>query len=310
VSPSLPQATVDLTNNVLTASLPSLDSVTVNLYGATVTSWKTSDSTEQLFLSEKAILDGSKAIRGGIPVVFPVFGPPPKDHATSALPQHGFARSTLWEFLGKNTSESTSTKADDSVKLDFGLSTSMLDEKSRKAWPYEFGLVYSITLGKGTLETGLHVQNKGDESFDFQCLFHTYLRIQDISQTSIRGLKSSPYIDKVLDAKSFTESSDALTLTSETDRVYTPPTESDGSAVPLTITESNTTKFLITRDGLPNVTVWNLWNEKAAGMADFAPKDGWKNMICVEPGCVGSWTKLEAGDAWEGSQIITAGPRL
>ncbi len=41
-------------------------------------------------------------------------------------------------------------------------------------------------------------------------------------------------------------------------------------------------------------------------MGDFAPKDGWKNMICVEPGAVRGWTKLEAGDAWEGSQIITA----
>ena len=178
VSPSLPQPSVDITDNVLTASLPSRDSVTVHLYGASVTSWKTSDGTEQLFLSEKAVLDGSKAIRGGIPVVFPVFGPPPQDHATSSLPQHGFARVSYWEFLGKSTSESTSSKADDSVKLDFGLSPSMLDEKSRKAWPYEFGLVYSVTLGKGTLETGLHVQNKGDKGFDFQCLFHTYLRIK------------------------------------------------------------------------------------------------------------------------------------
>lgn len=179
VSPSLPQPVIDISaDNVLTATLPSHDSVTVHLYGATVTSWKTSNGEEQLFLSEKAVLDGSKAIRGGIPVVFPVFGPPPKDHATSALPQHGFARTSLWEYLGKSTSESTSLKTDDSVKLDFGLSTTMLDEKAQKAWPYQFGLVYSVTLGVGTLETAMHVQNKGDTSFDFQCLFHTYLRIK------------------------------------------------------------------------------------------------------------------------------------
>jgi glucose-6-phosphate 1-epimerase len=54
----------------------------------------------------------------------------------------------------------------------------MLDDKARKAWPYDFGLVYSVTLGKGTLETGMHVQNKGDQSFDFHCLFHTYFRIK------------------------------------------------------------------------------------------------------------------------------------
>lgn len=33
-------------------------------------------------------------------------------------------------------------------------------------------------------------------------------------------------------------------------------------------------------------------------------------MICVEPGIVDSWIKLEAGDAWEGSQIITAEAKL
>jgi hypothetical protein len=184
VSPSLPQPVIEISaDSVLTATLPSHDSVKVHLYGATVTSWTTSDGEEQLFLSEKAVLDGSKAIRGGIPVVFPVFGPPPEDHATSALPQHGFARTSYWEYLGKSTSESSSSRADDSVKLDFGLSTAMLDEKARKAWPYEFGLVYSITLGKGTLETAMHVQNKGDKSFDFQCLFHTYLRIKVRRQT-------------------------------------------------------------------------------------------------------------------------------
>jgi glucose-6-phosphate 1-epimerase len=41
-------------------------------------------------------------------------------------------------------------------------------------------------------------------------------------------------------------------------------------------------------------------------MADFSPKDGWKQMICVEPGSVSNWVKLEAGDAWEGGQIIEA----
>jgi glucose-6-phosphate 1-epimerase len=177
-SPSFQQPSVDLTDNVLTARLPSGDSVTVYLYGATVTSWKTANGAEKLFLSSAAALDGSKPIRGGIPLVFPVFGPPPKDHATGQLPQHGFARNNFWEFLGKSSTESTGKKADDSVKLDFGLSSGMLDEATRKKWPQEFGLVYSVTLGKGSLKCALHVQNKGVEAFEFQCLFHTYLAVK------------------------------------------------------------------------------------------------------------------------------------
>lgn len=176
--PNMPQPSVDLSNNVVTATLPSGDSCQVHLFGATVTSWKTADGNERLFLSTAADLTGKKPIRGGIPLVFPVFGPPPKDHATGQLPQHGFARNNTWEFLGKSSSESMSTKSDDSVKLDFGLSTAMLPEDTRKKWPYEFGLVYSVTLGKSKLEVQLHVQNKGEQAFDFQCLFHSYFTVK------------------------------------------------------------------------------------------------------------------------------------
>jgi len=69
-------------------------------------------------------------------------------------------------------------KADDSVKLDFGLSSAMLSEDTKKKWPHDFGLVYSVTLGKGKLEVQLHVQNKGDKAFDFQCLFHSYFTVK------------------------------------------------------------------------------------------------------------------------------------
>jgi glucose-6-phosphate 1-epimerase len=71
VGASLPQPTLSIKDNVVEASLPTGQSVAVHLYGATVTSWKTGGQ-EQLFVSETAHLDGSKPIRGGIPVVFPV----------------------------------------------------------------------------------------------------------------------------------------------------------------------------------------------------------------------------------------------
>lgn len=196
-----PQPTVDISadNGTITATLPTKESVTVLLHGATVTSWKGADGTENLWLSDKAILDGSKPVRGGVPVVFPVcttdchcrrgdpeltcipkvFGPPPKNHATSTLPQHGFARNTRWEFLGKSTSEGETVKgADDSVKLDFGLYSTALPEAAKKAWPYDFGVVYSVTLSKEGLQTVVNVRNEGKESFEFQFLLHTYLRVK------------------------------------------------------------------------------------------------------------------------------------
>ena len=73
-------------------------------YGATVTSWKSSpqggsEIAERLFVSSRAALDGSKPVRGGIPVVFPCFGAPAHpEHAK--LAQHGFARSEVWSYGG------------------------------------------------------------------------------------------------------------------------------------------------------------------------------------------------------------------
>jgi glucose-6-phosphate 1-epimerase len=75
-------------------------SVQILLYGATIVSWRSpseghSDPTERLFVSATAITDGSKPVRGGIPVVFPCFGPPTHQEHRK-LPQHGFARSSNW----------------------------------------------------------------------------------------------------------------------------------------------------------------------------------------------------------------------
>lgn len=72
VTPSLPQPTVTFNSNQVEATIPNGASIIVSLVGATVISWKLGNGKEQLFLSETAHLDGSKPIRGGIPLVFPV----------------------------------------------------------------------------------------------------------------------------------------------------------------------------------------------------------------------------------------------
>lgn len=54
----------------------------------------------------------------------------------------------------------------------------MLSPEFQKAWEYDFGLVYSVTLTKDGLETSLQVQNKGTQNFDFQVLMHTYFNVE------------------------------------------------------------------------------------------------------------------------------------
>lgn len=116
------------------------------------------------------------------------------------------------------------------------------------------------------------------------------------------GLEKATYVDKVDGFKTKTEESARLTITGETDRVYSP---AGGPGEPVSVVEDGKTTARVTRDNLGNVVVWNPWAEKAASIGDFAPKDGYRNMLCIEPGAVGSWQSLEPGDAFEGAQTIT-----
>lgn len=116
-----------------------------------------------------------------------VFGPPPQDHATSKLPQHGFARNSTWQYLGKSSSESgvSAKGGDDSITLDFGLSRSSITPTFQQAWPYDFALTYSVTLRKGSIQVMLNVRNAGTEAFDFEMLLHSYFAVE-VSTSAIR----------------------------------------------------------------------------------------------------------------------------
>lgn len=78
--------------------------------------------------------------------------------------------------MGKSSTEDALDTS--SVKLDFGLDRNGISDEHRKAWPLDFGLVYSVTLSKDSLQTVITVRNEGEESFEFQFLLHTYFRIK------------------------------------------------------------------------------------------------------------------------------------
>jgi len=270
-------------------ALPSGESAEVLLYGATVISWK-AGGEERLFLSEKALLDGSKPVRGGIPLVFPVFGKS-TDGPTSSLPQHGFARTSKWYVMGKIDESETS------VQVDFGLGPENLTVDVRKQWPFDFGLIYSIVLSKNSLATKMLVRNEGGQSFDFNTLFHTYLRVPDVTTVKVEGLKGVSYKDKVQKGAEATEERDQLTIASEVDRVY--------ANVPGTVAVKTEDKTLYTieRSNLEDVVVWNPW-EASANIGDFGPADGYKNMLCIEAGAVSKWHTLEPQSVWEGGVVV------
>src|SRR5437868_222518 len=97
---------------------------------------------------------------------------------------------------------------------------------------------------------------------------------QNISKVTINGLENTSYIDKVQNATTHTETSSAVSITGETDRVY----QSVPTTSVIKVLDDNKPHFEITRDNLDDVVVWNPWTEKSKGMSDFGPEDGWRTM--------------------------------
>ena len=128
--------------------------------------------------------------------------------------------------------------------------------------------------------------------------------LQDISQSTVTGLESKPIRDKVSGADvepySTNSPSGPISIPGPTDTIFAGLTPSD----PVTIVAAGKPRLTLTREGLEDLTVWNPWEEGAKGMGDFEPKDGYKKMLCVEPGSIRGWVKLEGKDAWEGRQVV------
>ncbi|KAI5964323.1 YMR099C [Candida pseudojiufengensis] len=282
---------------ILTNPQDSSSKVTILKYGATIISWE-NKAEEKLWLSKAAKLDGSKPVRGGIPLVFPIFGKQKNpEHPTSKLPQHGFARNNEWEFLGQ-TNESP-------VTVQFGLGPENLSEETRSLWPFNFTLIYTISLKEDKLTTKIEVENSGRKEFEFNWLFHTYYKIQDITDILVSNLIDQNCYDQLI-GESYIEKAPAISFHEEFDRIY----KNINSSKIIQIIDKGKVLYNLKRNNLPDSVVWNPWIKKSEGMNDFEPKSGYENMICVEPGHVNSMVLLPPGEKWFGEQEISIGGEI
>lgn len=258
-------------------------SLTVHLYGATVISWKCQE-TEHIFVSSKSLFNNKKAIRGGIPLVFPQFG------AWDLGPQHGFARINRWSLKEQKKEQNGDCSA----------VFTLTDNESTKAmWDFKFELQYTVKLQAESFVTSLKVSNTDSKSFDFTCLLHTYLKVPDVTTVKVTGLSGLTYTDKVTDGGQHKEEREVVVVAENVDRIYenTPDVHN-------VLNTMNGRNIKIVKTNLPDTVVWNPWVEKAKGMADFGDND-YPEMICVEAGLVSSRKSLSPGEEYTGSQIIS-----
>jgi glucose-6-phosphate 1-epimerase len=235
----------------------------VYLHGAHVTHYRPAGQRPLLFLSERSRFAPDKAIRGGVPVIFPWFG---ARAGHSEAPDHGFARTREWAV------ESVASANDGSVAVTLALEA---DDDTRSMWPHEFKIRHRVVFGQ-RLEMTLEVENRSSHLLDFEEALHTYLLVGDVEQVSITGLGGGVYIDKTDGMIRKTLEANLLRLNGATDRVFL------NTRATCTVTDPVLARrIVVEKTGSTTTVVWNPWHEKASTMADLG-NEQWRSMLCVE----------------------------
>ncbi|RPE79592.1 D-hexose-6-phosphate mutarotase [Vulcaniibacterium tengchongense] len=253
------------------------DTATVVRHGAHLLSWR-ARGRERLYLSPRAGFAPGRAIRGGVPVIFPQFS------ARGPGPRHGFARLRRWRRLDDG-------RAADDLRL--GLAD---DADTRRAWPHAFALELRIALAPAALELELHVANAGPEAFRFTAALHTYLRVDEVADAALSGLERAAFEDMTAGGVQRPAEGAPLRFGTELDRVYP-------DAPPVLHLRENGAVLRIEQAGFTDTVVWNPGPEAAARLPDLGAGEH-RRFVCVEAACAARPVELGPGERWSGRQRL------
>jgi glucose-6-phosphate 1-epimerase len=238
-------------------------SAEIYLHGAHVTHFKKKDESPLLFLSQCSRFAPDQPIRGGIPVIFPWFGP------REGLGQHGFARVKQWDL------KEFAPAADGSVSVRFRLP----ECPEAAAYP-AFAVEYIVTVSQMLTLQLMVTNNSKDKEFLFENCLHTYLSVSDVTAASVTGLGGATYLDKVASFLEKTEGSEPVRIASEVDRIYL------NTTAPVEVLDQRIGRRIrVEKSGSASTVLWNPWITKAQQLPDFG-NDEYELMLCVESGNV------------------------
>lgn len=233
-------------------------SAKIALQGAHIYHYERVGQKPLLWLSEISDFEDFKSIRGGVPVCWPWFGMS-KD---KGLPQHGFARTSLWELISTNEVDANTTEI--VLRLEYS-------KESLKLWPYKFELHLHVTISD-KLIMQLKTTNIDNKAFEITQALHTYFDVSHILDVVIKGLDKKPYLD-ALTFKDEVQNGD-IRFNQEVDRVYQ---DVDGDI----LLQDKYRVVTVKNDGSSSVVIWNPWREKCSRMSAMND-DAYKGMVCIE----------------------------
>ena len=233
------------------------------LQGAHLAQWTPRGQRPVLFVSPKSTFAPGKAIRGGVPIIFPWFG---SRNDGKPGPAHGFARTSEWEVEG------TRLREEAGVEITLAISG---NDATRDFFDTAFRSRFRVAVGS-ELEMELETTSHAKELFTFEEALHTYLAVGDVQQVSVLGLENSVFIDKTDGFKRKKQASEPVRINKETDQVHL------GTQATCAVWDPVwNRRIIIEKSGSDSTVIWNPWIDKSTGMSDMET-NGWKQMICVE----------------------------
>lgn len=225
----------------------------VTLQGAHLLAWQPTGEKPVLWLSEKSAFTAGKAVRGGIPICWPWFGP-------AGEPAHGFARILPWTLTAHDENE-------ESVMLTLVLES---NEQTKKLWPHDFTL-----LARFRFSDRCEIELEAHGDFEATAALHSYFAVEDIAWVEVSGLGNT-FIDKVNNGQPGTSDNGRQTYPDRVDRIHTQP--DDCSVI---VDKQGQRTLEVHHHYQTDVVTWNPGPELSCSMSDMA-NEGYKTMVCVE----------------------------
>ena len=160
-----------------------LGDAVISLYGGQVLSWQPKNQQPVFWLSDDAEFTAGKAIRGGIPLCWPWFGPNNKAGVNGG--NHGFARQRNWQ-LG--LIELTKTE----VRITLELS----GENEHDLWSDKYELVQTLVFSD-SFKQQLTIHNLTEQPMKYSAALHSYFAVSHPDSVTVDSLSSAKFDDKI-----------------------------------------------------------------------------------------------------------------
>jgi len=237
----------------------------VSFYGGQVLAWQPMGEKEVFWLSDDALYQQGKAIRGGIPLCWPWFGP------LEGTVQHGFVRQALWKFERLEVS-------DEGVSVILTFEANNHDEK----WPYLAKVEQCLFFGK-TFEQTLTIHNQSENVFEYNGALHSYFNVSSPINVTTPLLNESTFIDKLTGKR--VNSLARTNSVGPIDTVYS-------NNKPQQLVDKEWQRIIhITNQHTDNWVLWNPGVDTAKLMSDVHD-GGEQQFVCLEAASVNNKTVL------------------